>query len=199
MHTLHAQMLGLRAVHFWTPLKAAQSPWHSGQNQTSLTEEGVDSIVSSSNGFVGFVAWRLHVGLDIVLEAPDFLLPACMADVVVEGVDCIISSPTCSAAWRLHVRLDNLLEATELASTSLEPHSPQNGLPQEAKSASSTVASLKSCSSAPQSSFVHFQAALHVDTQQSTLAHTSSARHFCSSAPQVLFVHSQAAWCVGAL
>ena len=42
------------------------------------------------------------------------ILEASMADVVVEGVECIISSSTCFVAWRLHVRLDNLLEATEL-------------------------------------------------------------------------------------
>ena len=55
-----------------------------------LTEEGVDSIVSSTNGFV---AWLLHVRLDIVLEAREFTtgistLDARMADVDVEGVEC---------------------------------------------------------------------------------------------------------------
>ena len=81
-----------------------------------VTEEGVDRIVSSSNGFV---AWRLHVRLETMLEAKEFpprisTLEVSVADVDEEGVESLISSSTGFVEWRLHVRSDNVLEASGL-------------------------------------------------------------------------------------
>ena len=81
-----------------------------------MSEEGVDSIISSSDGFV---TWHLHVRLVTVLEARELptgiaTLDASMADVDAEGVESIISSSAGFVAWRLHVRLDNVLEAKGL-------------------------------------------------------------------------------------
>ena len=62
-------------------------------------EEGVESIVSSSNGFV---AWRLHLRLDIDVRT---------ASSPEEGVVCVASSSNGFVAWVKPVRLSTVLEA----------------------------------------------------------------------------------------
>ena len=73
--------------------------------------DGVESIISSSDGFV---TWHLHVRLDTVLEARELptTLDASLADVDAECVDSIVSSSAGFVAWCLHV--SNVLEAKGL-------------------------------------------------------------------------------------